>query len=46
MHLRSLQRLDLASVLLPVNFVLPDNPAYRADVASLLELCSEREVSV
>ena len=46
MHLRSLERFDFASVLLPVNFVLLDNPAYRADVDSLLELCAEREVAV
>ena len=46
MHLRSLERFDFASVLLPVNFVLLDNPAYRADVESLLELCAEREVAV
>lgn len=46
MHLRSLERFDFASVLLPVNFVLLDNPAYSADVEALLELCSEREVAV
>jgi aryl-alcohol dehydrogenase-like predicted oxidoreductase len=46
MHLRSLARFDFASVLLPVNFVLLDNPAYRADVEELLEVCAERQVAV
>jgi len=46
MHLRSLERFDFASVLLPVNFVLLDNPAYRADVEALLAGCAERGVAV
>ncbi len=46
MHLRSLERFDFASVLFPVNFILLDNPAYRADVEELLALCAEREVAV
>jgi aryl-alcohol dehydrogenase-like predicted oxidoreductase len=46
MHLRSLQRFDFASVLLPVNFVLLDNPAYRVDVDELLAVCAERQVAV
>jgi aryl-alcohol dehydrogenase-like predicted oxidoreductase len=46
MHLRSLERFDFASVLFPVNFVLLDNPAYRADVEALLDLCAERDVAV
>jgi aryl-alcohol dehydrogenase-like predicted oxidoreductase len=46
MHLRSLERFDFAAVLLPVNFVLLDSPAYRSDVEALLELCSEREIAV
>lgn len=46
MHLRSLERFDFASVLLPVNFVLLDNPAYRADVEELLGVCAERGVAV
>ena len=37
MHLRALERYDVASVLLPVNFVLLDRPDYRADVERLLE---------
>ena len=46
MHLRSLERFDFASVLFPVNFVLLDNPAYRADVEELLQVCAERQVAV
>jgi aryl-alcohol dehydrogenase-like predicted oxidoreductase len=46
MHLRSLERFEFASVLFPVNFVLLDNPAYRADVEALLEVCAEQRVAV
>lgn len=45
-HLRSLERFDFASVLFPVNFVLLDDPIYRSDVTSLLEVCAERTVAV
>lgn len=46
MHLRSLDRFDFASVLFPVNFVLMDDPGYRADVESLLQVCTQRGVAV
>jgi aryl-alcohol dehydrogenase-like predicted oxidoreductase len=46
MHRRSLERFEFASVLLPLNFVLLDDPGYRRDVEDLLELCAEREVAV
>jgi len=46
MHLRSLERFEFASVLLPVNFILLDNPAYRSDVEELLALCADRNVAV
>jgi aryl-alcohol dehydrogenase-like predicted oxidoreductase len=46
MHLRSLERFDFDSVLLPYNYALLANPAYRADVESLLSLCAERRVAV
>jgi aryl-alcohol dehydrogenase-like predicted oxidoreductase len=46
MHLRSLERHDFDSVLLPYNFALLSNPAYRADVEELLSVCSERRVAV
>lgn len=46
MHLRSLERYDFASVLLPVNFVLLDDPGYRSDVEELLAVCADRGVAV
>ena len=46
MHLRTIERQDVASVLLPVNFVLLDRPDYRADVERLLEVCTERGIAV
>ena len=46
MHLRSLERFEFASVLFPVNFILLDNPAYRADVEQLLAVCADRQVAV
>ncbi|MGC8513005.1 MAG: aldo/keto reductase [Acidimicrobiales bacterium] len=46
MHLRSLERYDFDSVLLPYNFALLSNPAYRGDTEALLEVCAERNVAV
>ncbi len=46
MHLLTVERQDVASVLLPVNFVLLDRPDYRADVERLLEVCTERGIAV
>jgi aryl-alcohol dehydrogenase-like predicted oxidoreductase len=46
MHLRSLERFDFASVLLPFSFVALQDDAYRADVDELLEQCAERQVAV
>jgi aryl-alcohol dehydrogenase-like predicted oxidoreductase len=46
MHLRSLERFDYASVLLPFSFVALQDAAYRADVDELLAVCAEREVAV
>jgi aryl-alcohol dehydrogenase-like predicted oxidoreductase len=45
-HLRSLQRFDYDSVLLPYSFLLLDDPAYRADVDALLDVCATRNVAV
>jgi len=46
MHLRSLQRFDFDSVLLPCNYVLMQNPRYAADFEALLALCRSRNVAV
>jgi aryl-alcohol dehydrogenase-like predicted oxidoreductase len=46
MHLRSLQRFDFDSVLFPYNFNLWQNPAYRAEVERLVEMCRERGIAI
>ncbi|HWC33944.1 MAG TPA: aldo/keto reductase [Mycobacteriales bacterium] len=46
MHLRSLERFDYDSVLLPYSFLLMQEDGYRADVERLLEVCGERSVAV
>jgi aryl-alcohol dehydrogenase-like predicted oxidoreductase len=46
MHLRSLDRFDYDSVLLPYNFTLLQDSGYRADVEQLLALCADRNVAV
>jgi aryl-alcohol dehydrogenase-like predicted oxidoreductase len=45
MHLRSLERFEFDSVLLPYNYMLMQSPEYAADVARLLELCANRGVA-
>jgi aryl-alcohol dehydrogenase-like predicted oxidoreductase len=46
MHLRSLERFDFDSVLLPYSYLLLQHDRYRADVEQLLALCAERHVAV
>jgi aryl-alcohol dehydrogenase-like predicted oxidoreductase len=46
MHLRSLERFDFDSVLLPYNYVLIQNPAYAADFEALMARCAQRNVAV
>jgi aryl-alcohol dehydrogenase-like predicted oxidoreductase len=46
MHLRSLERFDFDSVLLPYNYVLMQNPRYAADFEALVALCQRRNVAV
>jgi aryl-alcohol dehydrogenase-like predicted oxidoreductase len=46
MHVRSLERFDFDSVLLPYNHSLLADAAYRADVEALLTLCRERRTAV
>ena len=47
MHLRSLERFDYDSVLLPYNFsLLREHDDYRRDVEQLLALCESRGVAV
>ncbi len=46
MHLRSLERHDFDSVLLPFNYSLLQNEGYRRDVEELFSICAERDVAV
>jgi len=46
MHLRSLERFDLDSVLFPYNFTMMRNAGYQYDVERLLEVCADRNVAV
>jgi len=45
-HVRSLERFDFDSVLLPYNFSLMQHDAYRRDVERVLELARERDVAI
>ncbi len=46
MHLRSLERFDFSSVLLPYNYALMSIDRYRADMEALLGVCEQRGVAV
>lgn len=46
MHLRSLERFDFDSVLLPYNFAMMRNPQYTADFEALAAVCKERNVAI
>jgi aryl-alcohol dehydrogenase-like predicted oxidoreductase len=46
MHLRSLDRFDFDSVLLPYNYSLLQLPDYREAVSELRQRCDERQVAV
>ncbi len=46
MHLRSLERYDFDSVLLPYNYPMMQLDRYRADFERLMALCAERNVAV
>ena len=46
MHLRSLERFDFDSVLLPCNYVMMQNPRYAADFEALIAVCRKRNVAV
>ncbi len=46
MHMRSLERFDFDSVLLPYNYPLIQNPQYAADFDTLVTMCQERNVAV
>lgn len=46
MHLRSLEAFDFDSVLVPYNFSMRQNPEFRADLDSLIDVCQSRQVAV
>lgn len=46
MHLRSIERFEFASVLLPYNWLLYQNAAYAASFDRLVDACRERGVAV
>jgi aryl-alcohol dehydrogenase-like predicted oxidoreductase len=46
MHLRSLERFDFDSVLLPLNYVMMQSAQYAADFRALMDICQERNVAV
>jgi aryl-alcohol dehydrogenase-like predicted oxidoreductase len=46
MHIRSLERFDFDSVLLPYNYPMMQNSQYAADFRTLYEMCQERNVAV
>ena len=46
MHLKSLERFDFDSVLLPWNFVMYENERYREDFEAVCALCAERGAAV
>jgi aryl-alcohol dehydrogenase-like predicted oxidoreductase len=46
MHLRSLERFDYDSVLLPYNYTLLRDESYRGDVDELFAVCTDRGVAI
>jgi aryl-alcohol dehydrogenase-like predicted oxidoreductase len=46
MHLRSLERFEFDSVLLPYNYAMMQNEDYAAEFEELLGVCAEREIAV
>lgn len=46
MHLRSLERFEFDSVLIPCNYMLMQSPEYASDVEHLLNLCASRSIAV
>lgn len=45
-HLRSLERFPFDSVLLPYNYTMMQNAAYRADFEELARVCTERGIAM
>jgi aryl-alcohol dehydrogenase-like predicted oxidoreductase len=45
MHIRSLERFEFDSVLLPYNYIMMQNPKYAVDFENLLNICEERGIA-
>jgi predicted aldo/keto reductase-like oxidoreductase len=46
MHMKSLQRFDFDSILLPYSYAMMQNAAYAADFEALMTICQQRNVAV
>lgn len=46
MHLRSLERFEFDSVLLPYNYLMAQNERYNNDFEAVLRLCEQRNIAV
>jgi len=46
MHMRSLERFDFDSVLLPLNYPMMQNPEYAAGFNKIVALCKKRNIAV
>ena len=46
LHIRSLERFDFNSVLLPYNYIMMQNPQYAADFEALHKMCQEQNVAM
>jgi aryl-alcohol dehydrogenase-like predicted oxidoreductase len=46
MHLRSLERFEFDSVLLPYNYMMMQNPQYAKEFEDLLKLCRDRGIAI
>jgi predicted aldo/keto reductase-like oxidoreductase len=46
MHLRSLERFEFDSVLMPYNYAMMQSPQYRADFAAVEKVCQERNIAL
>ncbi|MFX1532044.1 MAG: aldo/keto reductase [Promethearchaeota archaeon] len=45
MHLRSLERFEFDSVLLPYNYIMMQNPDYATDFENLFKICMNRNIA-
>ncbi|MCZ6628314.1 MAG: aldo/keto reductase [SAR324 cluster bacterium] len=46
MHMRSLERFEFDSVLMPYNYAMMQNSQYRVDFEAVVKICQERNVAV